>query len=322
MTFTNHQPQSFLYLMSLRTGTEMIALGMLFNKMTGVYGLLAILTGLHLSPTQLSMYLYSIVAVGVLGYLMPHIRKASPFQCLALAWFYIFDTIINTAYTAAFAVTWFLAISASQGDKAVPAAPGSGTIDDTAGFTSPKYNVSKVDVIATPASGIAGGQDAVALGTAAAAAAVAGSPGVGHGVQLAESVPSIMFIVGLSLMRIYFILVIMAYARQVLRANMYSTDPSRLHLHTDGTMDAPTEDPFDEDSARGRGWKGKLGRIMVSTGKSYWLGGAQDEEWTRGMDGRFKSSRVDPGPPGTLERERRARSGTGPPLPSPHLLKG
>jgi len=311
------RPKTFLGLMSLRTGVEMISLSMIFNKITGFYGLLAILTGFHLSPLQLSMYLYSLGALILLAFLMPHIRKQSPFQCLALAWFYLVDTVVNTAFTSAFAVTWLLAVSADDSNTSIPSgAPGSGTIDDTAGFTNPKFNVSKVDVIATP---VAGGQEAVAFATAVARAAggatSGGGPSIGHAVGIEETIPSMMVVVMLTLVRVYFILVMMAYARQVLRQHIYSSSSSKLHLHTDGSADAPADNPFAMGTPGGEGWRGKLGRGMVKIGESYWLGGQADDTWMKSLDGRFKTTKAAPGPPGTLERERRARSGTGPPLP-------
>ncbi|TAQ83993.1 hypothetical protein B7494_g7676 [Chlorociboria aeruginascens] len=312
------RPRTFLYFMNLRTGVEMICLSMLFNKVTGFYGLLAILTGLRLSPLQLSMYIYSVLALVLLAFLMPHIRKQSPFQCLALAWFYLFDTIINTAFTSAFAVTWFLAISADKSNSKIPSsAPGSGTIGDTAGFTSPQYNVSKVDVVVNP-----GEQETVAY-AASAAAAVGGSPSLGQGLAIEESISSIVVVVILTIIRIYFILIMMAFARQVLRQHMYATSSTKLHLQTDGGVDAPAENPFIATSPLGEGWKGKLGRIMVRVGEGYWLGGQADDTWAKGFDGRFRSSKTaggaQNGPPGTLERERRARSGTGPPAPPKNL---
>ena len=297
--------------MSLRTGTEMISLSMIFNKLTGFFGLVAVFAGLKLSPLQLSMYIYSVAALVLIAFLMPHIRKQSPFQCLALAWFYLFDTIINTAFTAAFAVTWFLAISAP--DNIPTNAPGSSTIEDTAGFTSPKYNVSKVDVIASPAD-VAAGQDAVALATASVVAATGA-------VGFEETVPSIFLIAAMTMVRVYFIFVVMAYARQVLRQHIHTTSASKLHLHTDGTVDVPSENPFSPDLPQGHGWRGKLGRVMVKVGESYWLGGQADDAWARGLDGRFRATKTVGGPPGTVERERRARSGTGPPPPPPNLTK-
>lgn len=111
--------QTFLGLMSLQTAAEMISLALLINKVTGFYGLLAIGTGYSLSAVQLSMYLYSVVVLGTLAFLIPHIRRQSAFQNLSLAWLYIVDTAVNTAYTATFAVQWYLNSGGNpQGDPA------------------------------------------------------------------------------------------------------------------------------------------------------------------------------------------------------------
>jgi hypothetical protein len=305
--------------MSLRTGVELISLSMLFNKVTGFYGLLAFLNGLHLSSLQLSMYIYSVAALVLLAFLMPHIRKQSPFQNLALAYFYLFDTLINTAFTYAFAFTWFLAVSANEANKGTPNAPGSGTIDKTAGFTSPEYNASSVDVISSGS----GGQEGLAF-AASEAAVAAINPSVGNGVMVEESIPSMIVVVFFTAIRFYFILIMLAYARQVLRQHIYSHSPTKLHLHTDGSVEAPAENPFAVGAPQGSGWRGMVGRVMVKAGEGYWLGGQADDTWAKGLDGKFRSTRVAAaplGPPGTIERERRARSGTGPPVPSASVLK-
>jgi len=91
-------------------------------------------------------------------------------------------------------------------------------------------------------------------------------------------------------------------------------------MHNDGTTETRGEDPFAADTPEGEGWKGKLGRFMVKFGKDYWLGGqTEDDAWVKGLDGRFKNAKATSGPPGTVERERRARSGTGPPVPPPKI---
>lgn len=300
--------KTFLHFMSLRTGTEMITLTVLFNKVTGFYGLLSILTGVNLSPSQLSMYLYSAFALVLSCYLYPHIRKTSPLQCLTLAWFFIFDTLINTAYTATFALTWFLIVSAKHTGKEMPQSPGQGMIDDTAGFTAPQYNLSAV--------GVAAGTGASLMNTAA------GSSSLAHGISLPESLPSLMIIIALTIIRFYCIFIICAYARQVLRQYMSQNGPSTatnpLYVQIDGASDERPElrleQVFSADTPEGQGWKGKLGRAMVSVGESYWLGGSDEDSWARGLDGRFRTAQVSRSPalPGTIERERRARSGTGP----------
>ncbi|KAJ2893417.1 hypothetical protein MKZ38_008697 [Zalerion maritima] len=102
--------QRFLGAISLRTGTEIIGLSMFFNKVTGLYGLMAILTGYALSGLQLTMYIYSVAALAALSWLYPRVRKHEAMPCLGLAWIYAADTLIQTAFTAGFAVDWYLRV--------------------------------------------------------------------------------------------------------------------------------------------------------------------------------------------------------------------
>jgi hypothetical protein len=150
--------QTFLYLISLRTGTEMIALTLLINKVSGIYGLLAILTGYHLSWLQLTMYIYSIGVLGAICYLSPHIKRQSPLQCLALAWLYVLDSLINASYTALFATTWFLMLARHINDPVAgddSKLPGEKMMNDTAGFKRLSLLASmKVPLSDTPSSSL------------------------------------------------------------------------------------------------------------------------------------------------------------------------
>ena len=299
------RPRSFLYLMSLRTGTELITLSLLLNKLSGLYGLLALLTGLHLSLLQLSMYIYSFLALILTALLAPHIRRQSPFHCLALASFYICDSLVNAAYTSAFAVTWFLVISqqhsAAVGNR--PDTAGASTIDDTAGFTSPAFNVSHVDIAITP------GHEAVAVGTPGGLAATAGEPSFGHGVLQPESISSIVVICALWATRVYFMLVVMSYARLVLR--QHSTPSSASHVGGAAKDAAYLDNPFAPQLPEGKGWQGRLGRAMVSVARGYWLGTEEgDEAWVAAEANRRLRKRNTGEVPGVVERERRKRSGT------------
>ena len=271
------RPRTFLYLMSLRTGTELITLSLLLNKISGFYGLLALLTGFHLSPFQLSMYIYSLIALIVVAYLAPHIRSQSPFHCLALSFVYALDSLVNAAYTAAFAVTWFLVVSQHLSDKKGSQAPGPGgsTIDDTAGFTNPTFdNISHVDVAPQPNSDITcGGQEAVTVGNPGKMAGHVLGPSLGHGVLQPESMSSVVVICALWAIRLYFVLIVLSYARYVLRKHIAATSRANTALHTGSKSQGMAEDPFAPHLAEGKGWKGRLGRIMVRIGKSYWLGG-------------------------------------------------
>ncbi|KAL1969648.1 hypothetical protein VTN77DRAFT_8201 [Rasamsonia byssochlamydoides] len=326
------RPQSFLCVMSLQTGASLITLSLLLNKISGLYGLLALLTGYHLSPVQLSMYLYSLVALGLAVFLFPHIRKQSPLQCLALAWFYLLDTVINAAYTAAFGVTWFLVVSQHY-HNAPTSGFGSDTIGETAGFTSPKFNVSSVQFSGNVLSP---GQDAVAVHPASAPAGSSGgsadgTPTVGHGVTQPESFESIVMIAALWAVRVYFVLVMFAFARQSLHQQLLNASQPRynqLPTHSRNASIASAadidRDPFLPHTPEGQGWQGALGRAMISVFRDYWLSPdsaeEQDASWMNGFGRKFHK-RNNLSLSGLAERERRRRSGTGPPKPSQATLQ-
>lgn len=64
------------------------------------------------------MYIYSVAVLITLALLLPHIRRRSPFPNLLLSWLYIVDTALNAAYTAYFAVEWFIAREGNPADDA------------------------------------------------------------------------------------------------------------------------------------------------------------------------------------------------------------
>lgn len=293
------RPETFLYVMSLETGASLITLSLLLNKISGLYGLLALLTGYHLSPVQLSMYLYSLIALGLTTYLFPHVRKQSPLQCLALAWLYLFDTVINAVYTAAFGVTWFLVVSRHY-DGGTAKGPGDDTIAQTAGFTKPESGPSSTE------------------GNAARR-----SDGLSNAVTQPEGFQSIAFICSLWIIRFYFVFVMFAFARQALRLYVAIPRHTRLPTHSRNTSIASVasiadidREPFSSYSPDGQGWHGKLGRAMISIGRDYWLGEDEDGNWMDTIGRKFRSRGDNTELPGPLERERRRRSGTGPPQPS------
>lgn len=298
--------------MSLETGASLITLSLLLNKISGLYGLLALLTGYHLSPAQLSMYLYSLIVLGLATLLFPHIRKQSPLQCLALAWIYSIDSLVNAAYTAAFGVTWFLVVSQHY-NSGKTSGPGSETIAQTAGFTSPKYDAAYVEIQNTQ------------KGNTFIAHPTHSTDPISDVVLQPESFPSIFFICLLWAVRIYFVFVMLAFARQSLRRWVAMPRDTQLPTHNRDVSLASVADidrePFSPYSTEGQGWKGKLGRIMISIGRSYWLG---EGELGSGLNGTgHKRTRSNPSPelPGPLERERRRRSGTGPPQPSQSVVR-
>lgn len=306
--------QSVLGFISLRSATELIFLTLLFNKVTGLYGILALFTGYHLNALQLSHYIYSLVVLGLISWLFSAIRKPEqPLKVVGLAFILLLDSVINAIYTGMFGASWFLVLAQHLNDdvkEGAPKSPGAGTIDDTAGFTSPEHNVTNVEVIATPAEGAAPGQVATAYSQEGVT--------LGSAVFESGSMASLSVITLLWIIRAYFCLVVLSYARGVLRSYVLTTSTGYTHAE-DPTM---AENPFREGREEGEGWKGKVGRTLLQfPTKGYWLGREENEgenEWVRSTSGRFsgrKDLRIKVPESGVGERERRARSGTGPPPP-------
>ncbi|PHH92106.1 hypothetical protein CDD83_8957 [Cordyceps sp. RAO-2017] len=231
------RPQSLLGIVSLQTGTELVAMALVFNKATGVYGLLAILTGYQLSLLQLSTYVYSILVLSVLVYLIPHIRRQSPCECLALAWVYLLDTFINGLYTALFGLDlYFAGIAADGTDSASAASLPNVVAKELGGFTQ------ETQTSSAPVS--------------------------------QETVTSVLLIVGLTLIRVYFSIVVMSYARQVLQRHMQL-------LAVEGPVVDEQQGPFAAGLPCGDGRRGWMGRFMVRYGRRYWLEVDEADYWKR-----------------------------------------
>jgi hypothetical protein len=303
--------QTFLQQMSLRTGAEIITYLNLINKASGVYGLLALLTGATIDGWQLSMYLYSTIVLVATTFLYKHIRLQSPFESVLLAHLYALDSVINALYTAFFGVAWFYTL-ASHPDEGAGLSPG---MKDNAGFTSPKHNVTKVDIVTEPTAGLSAGQNAVAVGQGAAD----GGAGLGNAVFQSGSIMSISLISGFWALRVYFVFIMLAFARQCLRQHIAANASSAAWYNSNNMQTSANdlaENPFAEGKEEGSGWKGQAGRVMLSGAPKYWLGADDGDDWMRQAGGKFnrKTPTLDQ-PIGFNERERRRRSGTGPPVP-------
>ncbi|KAF2863772.1 DUF1753-domain-containing protein [Piedraia hortae CBS 480.64] len=295
--------QSFLRLTSLLTATEFILFVLAINKVTGLYGILALFTGYNLTPLQLSHYIYSLLALGAAAYLWPSLRDHGNAQgllkCVALAWVYVLDTAINSAYTGVFGGQWFLTLARHLNDGDRLAAQGGD------GFTNPEHKVGSVDILAASEGRLKG--STVIVGTHEGI-----RPPGGAALLQSGSLASIAVVTILWTCRIYACLVVLAYARSAVRGYLAS-------------QGGEARNPFREDCEDGRGWKGALGRMMLrfpTTG--YWLGDPDGPqyEWARATNLRFNSHHQSrglkikvPSSYGVSERERRARSGTGPPIP-------
>lgn len=262
--------QKFVRFVSLRTGTEFITFAFNINKVTGFYGFLALFTGFELNWLQLSMYIYSIITLAIGMYLNSHIRQESSLQMLALAWLYVFDTILNTAYAAAFGTGWFkmLALQLSQG----------GSFNDTAGTGKvvvashsnhllPVNDVSDA-VAVVPEDGASAGHSPVSP----VHPVVAGT--VGQALGEDGSFASIAVICLLSLIRVYFCLIVVAYARSVLRRRRTEDDAWMTQRRGSGYTVTGMR-----DASLLITFKARLGDAMLSfPSRTFWLGDGGDVE--------------------------------------------
>lgn len=164
------------------------------------------------------------------------------------------DTAINCASTLAFGMDWYFANAASS--------TGSGVKPS-----------SLPDIVA---EGMEGLRRQTAM----------------HGDAVPqETAASMILVTGLTLIRVYFSLVVLNYARQVLQKYM-----QLMILEGPGVDDYVG--PFATDLPDGEGRRGQLGRTMVSFGRNYWMDYSEAGEWTVGSSTSRKPSSV-----GTLAGE-------------------
>lgn len=263
---------------------------------------------------QLSMYIYSLGILVLTIYLLPHIRSGSAWHCLLFAQSYVVDTAINAVYTAGFTASWFMVLANHDNAGSVP---GGETIGHTGGFTSPQLNVTGVDIIAQPTNNLASAaQDAVLV--ANGTAAVAAGDGLTNAFLNGGSIMSLVIICIFWALRGYAVAVVIAYARQVLRQHIAMTGAQSYELYAGTTTADYAENPYAIGKEEGKGLQGRIGRVMVSIGRGYWLGRDDDDQtWVQLMGHKFRKSAEEDGP---AERERRRRSGTGPPMPTEGLI--
>jgi inositol phosphorylceramide synthase regulatory subunit len=300
-----------------------------------LYGILALFTGYHLNPLQLSHYIYSLVILGLTLYLTPALRhqargtsaqrageEGRVLKVLALAWVYVLDAVINGVYTTLFGLGWFVLLAQHLGeDSAIGNLPGeklgAGLMNDTAGFTDPEYPVAHVDIVATPAPSLSTGPSQQAT--------IYAQGGTLAGALLADgSLASICVLGMLWVIRMHFCLIVLSFARSTLRAYIAQTSAANASYAATTSADPTLADsPFTSPSLAHR-----LGRAMLRLPtQRYWLGRDESEgEWASGIEGRMERARglkiKVPTEGGLGERERRARSGTGPPVPATTTVKG
>ncbi|KAF9462915.1 Inositolphosphorylceramide synthase subunit Kei1-domain-containing protein [Collybia nuda] len=99
---------SFLGLLDLKTGVTIALLFVLLNKVAGIYGLIAMLTGSGGSFAQLSLYIYSVIALVGLVWGLRAVKEEDAKQTLYFAHIFFADHIVSTSWTVFFAVVWWV----------------------------------------------------------------------------------------------------------------------------------------------------------------------------------------------------------------------
>ncbi|KAF9480509.1 DUF1753-domain-containing protein [Pholiota conissans] len=99
---------SFFGLLDLKTGVTIALLFALLNKVAGVYGLIAVLTGAGGSFAQLSLYIYSVLALVALAWGLRVVQEAHAKKTLYFAHLFFADHIFSTSWTVFFALVWWL----------------------------------------------------------------------------------------------------------------------------------------------------------------------------------------------------------------------
>ncbi|KAL6307229.1 Inositolphosphorylceramide synthase subunit Kei1-domain-containing protein, partial [Sparassis latifolia] len=99
---------SFLGVLDLKTGVTIALLFAVLNKVAGVYGLVAVLTGAGGSAAQLSLYIYSVIGLTALIWGLKAITKEDPKHSLYFAHLFFADHVVSTAWLVFFAVLWWV----------------------------------------------------------------------------------------------------------------------------------------------------------------------------------------------------------------------
>ncbi|KAN0113858.1 Inositolphosphorylceramide synthase subunit Kei1 domain containing protein [Russula decolorans] len=99
---------SMLGFLDLKTGVILVVLFAVLNKVAGIYGLIALLTGAGGNAAQLTLYIYSALALIGLAWGIRAVNQENPKHMLYFAHIFFADHILNTIWTVYFIVHWWL----------------------------------------------------------------------------------------------------------------------------------------------------------------------------------------------------------------------
>ncbi|KAN0063920.1 hypothetical protein ACQY0O_003526 [Thecaphora frezii] len=102
----HHTITTFLGFMDLKIGAQILTLFALFNKIAGVYGIIAVFQGGTFS--QVALYLYSIATIVVFLWGLKGISDENAQQVLTYAHLFTLDHLVSSFWTLLFAFNWYL----------------------------------------------------------------------------------------------------------------------------------------------------------------------------------------------------------------------
>jgi len=100
--------RSCLLVTDLKTGSTLASLFALLNKVAGVYGLIALLTGAGGSLAQLSLYVYSTATLVLFAWGLRALQNEDPKRALYFAHMYFADHLFSSVWTVFFGVRWWV----------------------------------------------------------------------------------------------------------------------------------------------------------------------------------------------------------------------
>lgn len=179
-------PRSFFFVAPLQIGAEIVAACAILNKVSALYGLGALFTGHPLTVMQWVMNLLAVAVfpVAIFGWLSIYNRR--PLRVLVFTYVYTIDTFVSLGFTIYFIVYWF-----TKAGKAANNGPG-----------APTQTVSMVAREAPTNVGY-GSSEAASL-----------NKSMSNGQEIAMTVVATTVFL---LMRFYFMLVLIGYARLLCR---------------------------------------------------------------------------------------------------------
>lgn len=97
---------SFAGFMDIKVGSQIISLFSLFNKIAGIYGIMAVFQGG--SWSQVTLYVYSIATIPIYIWGLRAISEERHKGALQYAHFFLLDHMVSTSWTMLFAIWWYL----------------------------------------------------------------------------------------------------------------------------------------------------------------------------------------------------------------------